>query len=233
MTGEKYSQSRSAFLDAAITSEEGLEEATACIWNDFYLLAVNSRVYALDFLQKTYLPDEPYSSYQYEGYVLDNIPARVMWQRDSVLCFGSSDGLIMEFYTDREDPLSYNDNGEPITAYWDTPFFTGSLRHNRKQFCYLSMTLAPHAVTSTTIYARRNGLWERLFENATTARYLLFEYIHFGKMTFSTDKSPRCLGRKIDVRVVDKTQFRFENSENNEPFGIYDFTFEYTETEKF
>lgn len=233
ITGEKYSQSRSAFLDAAIVKENGLSDACACVWNDFYMLAVNSKIYALDLLQKTYLPDEPYSSYQYEGYVLDNIPARVLWHKDGVLCFGSEDGKIREFYTDKGDPLSYNDDGEAVLAHWDTPYFTGRLRHHRKHFKYLSLSLAPHPVTSAAIYARKNGLWERLFENATTARHFLFEYLHYGKLTFSTDRSPRCLGRKIDVRVVDKTQFRFENHETNEPFGIYDFTLEYTETEKF
>lgn len=233
VTGEKYSQSRSAFLDAAIVNESGLCEASACVWNDFYLLAVNSKVYALDMLQKTYLPDEPYSSYQYEGYVLDNIPARVMWQKDGILCFGGDDGKIREFYTDKGDPLSYNDDGEAIFAHWDTPYFTGRHRHLRKHFNYLALSLAPHPVTSAAIYARKSGLWESLFKNATIARYFLFEYLHYGKLTFSTDRSPRCLGRKIDVRVVDKTQFRFENHEKNEPFGIYDFTLEYTETEKF
>ncbi|MBR6736192.1 MAG: hypothetical protein IKL92_04950, partial [Oscillospiraceae bacterium] len=233
ITGEKYSQSRSAFLDAAIVKERGLSDACACVWNDFYLLAVNSKIYALDLLQKTYLPDEPYSSYQYEGYVLDNVPARVLWQKDGVLRFGTDNGEIREFYTDKGDPLSYNDDGAAILAHWDTPYFTGRLRHHRKHFNYLSVSLAPHPVTSAAIYARKNGLWERLFDNATTARYFLFEYLHFNKLTFSTDRFPRCLGRKIDVRVVDKTQFRFENHEKNEPFGIYDFTLEYTETEKF
>ncbi len=233
VTGEKYSQSRSALLDSKLTREQNLKDAAACIWNDFYLLCVNGRVYALDSLQKTYLPDEPYSSYQYEGYVLDHIPARVMWNAGDKLCFGTADGKVAEFYTDKTDPASYNDDGEAIHACWCTPYYTGRVRHQRKRFSYLSATLAPHPVTSVSVWAEKNGVFQKLFEDNTNARYFTFDYLNFAKLTFSTDRSPRCIRRKIDVGIVDKTRFRLENAALNEPFGIYDLTVEYMETGKF
>ena len=233
VTGEKVSQSRSAFLDARLTKEENLADAFALVWNDFYLLCVNSRVYALDLLQKTYLRDEPYSTYQYEGYVLEDIPARVMWSDGETLCFGTESGAVMTFYSDKNDPASYQDNGKAIRAYWTTPYYTGRVRHRRKRFTYLSVTLAPHPVTSVAVQAEKAGIWQRLFSDETSARYFTFAYLNFDKLTFSTDRSPRCIRRKIDVGIVDKTRFRLENNALNEPFGIYDLTVESIETGKF
>jgi hypothetical protein len=218
VTGEKYSQSRSAFLNACLTAEENMSDAAAIVWNDFYLLFLNERVYVLDGLQKTYLRDEPYSLFQYEGYVLDHIPARVVWQSDGKLCFGTEDGEVMEFYTDKDDPDSYNDNGAPIEAYWDTPYYLGQVRHNRKRFSYLSLTLAAYPTTSVTVWAKKVGSWKQLFSEAVTA---------------DTDLSPRCVRRPIDIGLVDKTMFRLENKALGEPFALYDLTTEYIELGKF
>lgn len=39
LTGEKYSQSRSYYIDNALTAEKGLADAYAYIWRDFYLIS--------------------------------------------------------------------------------------------------------------------------------------------------------------------------------------------------
>lgn len=233
VTGEKYSQNRSGFLNARLLEESGLEEAVACVYNDFYLLCVGGRVYVLDGLQKSYAKGEPYSTHQYEGYLLDNIPARTIWTRDGILCFGTESGAVCAFYTDKHDHASYNDNGAPINAYWDTPYFSGKVRHNRKWFTYLSMTLAPHPQTSVKVWGKVYGIWRMLFDAESQARYFDFNEIDFSKFTFSTDTSPRNIHQKIDVRYVDKMMLRFQNDRLGEPFGLYDMTLEYTEGGKF
>ena len=224
---------RSAFLNARLVREEGLENAVSAVYDDFYMLFLNGRVYCLDGLQKSYSKNQPYSSFQYEGYLLDNIPAHTAWTADGALWFGTKDGRVCRFYTDKTDPASYNDDGAPIEAYWDTPYFAGKLRHTRKTFRYLSATLAPSVATSLTVYARRLGLWTRLFRDDASARYFDFDNIDFGKLSFSTDTSPRNIRKRIWVGVVDKAQFRLENNELNEPFGVYDLTAEFVETGKF
>jgi hypothetical protein len=233
VTGEKYSQNRSYRLDSKLLSEPGLEDAVACVYNDCYLLAVGDHVYVLDGLQKTYAKGEPYSAYQYEAYLWDNIPARILWVHGGKLYFGTEEGQVKAFYTDPKDLASYTDDGAAIRAYWDTPYFSGKIRHNKKWFTYLSVTLAPHSQTSVKVYAKVYGIWKLLIDDQNSARYFDFNSIDFEKFTFSTDTSPRNIHHKIDLRYVDKVMLRLENDAPGEPFGIYDLTLEYTEGGKF
>ena len=229
ITGEKYSQNRSGFLNSKMINEN-LADAVCCVFNDFYFLAVPSgRVYVLDSLQKTYSKNEPYSTFQYEGYVLDNINARVMWADDATLYFGDSAGSVWAFYKDKSDPNSFNDNGMAIKAYWDTPYFSGKVIHNKKKFTYMSLTLAPAPQTGVRVYGKVKGLWKVLFEDFVTARYFDFKYLDFSKFTFSTDASPINIKKELDVQFVDKLMFRLENDALNEPFGIYDLSVEFME----
>jgi len=236
LTGERYSQLRSAFLNAKLLAEEGLSGACACVYRDFYLLFVNGHVYALDGLQRAQLSGEPYSTHQYEGYYLDHVPACAVWVRRAedadVLCFGTETGNVCEFYRDKADPLSYNDDGAAIPAHWDTPYLCGEIRHTRKVFSYFSATLAPSVATTLTVYAKTFGIWRKLFTDAASARYFDFNSLDFSKFSFSTDTGPVNVRRKIRIGVVDKTMFRLENNEKNEPFGLYDLTVSYTETGK-
>ena len=232
LSGERVTEARSAMLNARLLEEEHPEEACAAVFHGFYLLCLNGRVYALDSLQRVRAASAPACAYQFEGYLLDSVPARCIWVRDDTLYFGTADGDVRAFYTDKTDPESYSDDGSAIRAYWDTPYFAGALRHSRKRFCYLSVTLAPSVATSLTVYARRFGIWQKLFADHSSARYLDFSRLDFSKFTFSTDTSPINVRKRIGLPTTDKAMLRLENNERNEPFGIYDLTLEYTETGK-
>ena len=65
------------------------------------------------------------------------------------------------------------------------------------------------------------------------ARYFAFGKLTFSKFTFSTDTTPKTIAQKIKVKKVDKTRFRLENREENEPFGIYEISIEFTESGKY
>ena len=71
-------------------------DAYAYIWRDFYLISTGGgRVYLLDGLQKSYERDNPYSSFQYECYVWENVPARVFWEdAEGRLCFGDASARL-------------------------------------------------------------------------------------------------------------------------------------------
>ena len=96
-----------------LTAEEKLADAFAFVWRDFYLLSMGTgRVYLLDGLQKSYERNTPYSSYQYECYYWENVPARVMWEDvEGRLCFGTVGGDIFRFYDNVTSQKSYNDVG--------------------------------------------------------------------------------------------------------------------------
>lgn len=229
ITGEKYTQERSFYIRNALI-EEDLENSYACTYNDFYVIATPKRVYLLDGLQKVYEKNNPYSSFQYECYYWEIPNINVIFVEDNTLCFGTYDGEIMKFYTDKYLQTSYNDNGEPIKARWDTNALDGELFYKKKNFKYLSAQIAPAIATGYEVWAEIKGIWKKLFDSGAKARYFDFSYIDFGKINFSSDASPRTIGRKIRIKRVDKVRFSYRNEELNEPFGLYAIGTEFTES---
>ena len=230
LTGEKYSQERSYYIGSAIREAEDRSAASACIYGDFYAMALDGTVYLLDLQQKTYEKNSPYSSFQYECYYFPDIPARVMFtDEDGALCFGTADGKLCRFASSLDSPASYNDDGEAITAYWDTADFDGNLFFQTKSFTGVAARLAAAPVTGVKIYALVRGIWKQVYDAKSKARYLSFEYIDFGKFTFSGDQTPRTLYGKVKLKKVDKVRFRLRNDEVNEPFGLYAFGVQYKE----
>lgn len=229
ITGEKYTQGRSFYIDGALAGEN-LENSYAIAWKDFYVLATDKRIYLLDSLQKVYEKNNPYSSYQYECYYWEIPNISVLFTEDDTLCFGTNDGRIMKFYTDKSSQTSYNDNGEPIKARWDTNAMDGELFYKKKNFKYLSASIAPAIATGFEAWAQVKGLWTRLYDSGAKARYFDFRYIDFSKINFSSDTTPRTLGHKIRLKRVDKVRFSFRNEELNEPFGLYAIGTEFTES---
>lgn len=230
LTGEKYSQQRSLYLSSAIQEHgDALENAAAIVWRDFYILGVGGKAYLLDGLQKDYAKDAPYSNFQYEGYVCNNIPARIWYKDGDALCFGTPDGRLCRFHTLVDDPQSYNDDGKAIKAYWDTPDLSGAHFWKNKTFRYVAARLAAAPVTGVQILAQVRGIWQKIFDAGEKARFIDWSYIDYGKFVFSADRTPRTVGGKIKLKKVDKVRFRFLNEELNEPFGLYAVGFEFTE----
>ena len=230
LTGERYSQQRGMFLSTAIQHEPSLEDSFAFVWNDFYMLtAQGGRVYMLDGLQKQYERDAPYSSFQYEGYYLEGVNARVFWQEGGKLWFGTPSGTLCRFYDRPKDPYSYNDDGRPIVAHWDTPDLDGKVFFKNKTIRHLAVRLASAPWTSVEIWAQVRGLWRSRYSSGARANYWDWGYIDFHKISFSADRTPRTLNCKARLSKVDKVRFRLKNEVLNEPFGLYNFAVEFTE----
>ena len=230
ITGEKYSQNRSFFLDGKLLKEENLKDAYACVFKDLYWLCVNGVAYILDGLQPMQTDKSmPYATRQYAGFFRTNLPARIMWTDEKDLYFGTDDGRICKFFSDSNAMSSYNDDGEAIHAIWDTPDFTGNLFYHNKTFRHMDVRLASAANTSIKLYVQKRGLWEFIKEETKKMRFFDFDNINFSKFTFSTDTTPKTVSTKIKVKKVDKARFRLENNELNEAFGLYDMAFEYVE----
>ena len=231
LTGEKYSQSRSYYIDNILTAEKNLADAYAYVWRDFYLISTGTgRVYLLDGLQKSYDKNSPYSHFQYECYYWENVPARVFWEdAEGRLCFGDAEGNTFRFFDDVTAQKSYNDNGVAIPARWDTPELSGKLFYKNKNFRRIDFVLAPAIATGATVYAQVKGVWSEIFDSGASAMYFDFTHINWERINFSTDESPRTMGGKIKIKKVDKVAFSLRNERINEPFGIYSLAMEYTE----
>jgi hypothetical protein len=230
ITGEKYAQNRSYYLDGKLLEEENLHNAFAYSWRDFYILCINGHCYVLDGLQPIRTDkSKPYATRQYVGFYWDNIPATCMFEMGGNLCFGSGDGKIYIFYSHKEDVESYNDVGEPINCRWETADISERLFYKYKKYRYLALKCLPSRASSIEIWAQRNGLWEMIKEDEQTLRFFDFNFIKFDKFSFSPDNTAKVLPAKVRLRKLDHVRFRFVNEQLNEPLGLINFAVEYTQ----
>ena len=230
ITGEKYGQNRSFFLNGKLLNEPNLEKAFAYVYKDFYWLCVNNVAYILDGLQPLQTDKSmPFATRQYAGFYRTNIPANCMWEENGKLYFGGTNGNIYEFYTDENDLYSYNDDGQPIEAIWESPDFDGRLFYKNKTFRYLAVRLQSSISTSIDIWIEKRGIWGFSKRDDTSAKYLVFSKLIFSKFSFNSDTTPKIIATKLRVKKVDKARFRFINAELNEPFGLFDVALEYVE----
>lgn len=230
ITGEKYAQNRSYFLDGKLLEEENLDEAFGFVYKDMYWLCLNNVAYILDGLQALRTDkSKPYATRQYAGFYRNNLPARVMWEQDGRLFFGTSDGRICRFYNDKYSLDSYNDDGKAIEAIWETPDIDGNLFYKNKTVRYVALRLDSAIATSVAIYIMNRGLWQFIKKDDTSGRYLSFAHLVFSKFSFSGDKTQHTFATKVRIKKVDKFRLRLINGEKNEPFGLFDIAFEYVE----
>jgi len=230
ITGKELTNLRSFFLNGKLLEETDLEKAYAFVYKDFYILAVNNVLYLLDGLQSVQTDKSaPYSTRQFVGYYRDGIDANVMWEEDGALWFGSKTGRVCRFYTNPNDVMSYNDDGAPIYCRWETPDFDGKLFYKNKTFRYLAVRLKQAVATSIRMSAMKRGVWTVLSSDSSTASYMTFKGLIFSKLSFSSDLTNRVVALKTRIKKVDKTRYRFENLNVNEPFALDKIGIEYVE----
>lgn len=230
ITGEKYAQDRSYYLEGKLLKEEGLENAFAYTWKDYYILCLNDHLYILDGLQPMHTDkSRPYATRQYAGFYFTNVPASCFFEINSELYFGSANGCIYKWHTDEKLLASYNDDGEAISAVWETADISEKLFYKKKTYRYLAVRCMPEISSSIEVLAQKNGIWQTIKEDTTTLKYFSYMYFIYSKMTYSTNKTQRVTATKIRLKKLDHVRFRFENNKLNEPLGINDFAVEYTQ----
>lgn len=234
VTGEKYAQNRSFYLNGKLLEEENLEDACSVVFKDMYWLCVNDRCYILDGLQAVQTDKSmPYATRQYCGFYRTNVPANVMWVYDNKLWFGTRDGRICRFHTDKGSVTSYNDNGQPISACWETPDIDGNLFYKNKSVRYLAVRLESAIATSIKIWAMERGLWNFVTSDDAAGRFFTYKNFTYSKFTYACDRTQKITKTKLRIKKVDKFRLKFENDKTNEPFGLYDVAIEFVENGNF
>lgn len=234
IVGERFSQNRSYYMNGKLLEETNKSEAYACVYKDMYWLCLNGVAYILDGQQNLGTnAGEPYSTRQYACFYETNIPARIMWVDETDLYFGADSGKVYRFYTDPDELASYNDDGEAIAAAWETPDLSGNLFYKNKSFRYLALQMAPSAITSIAVYAMKRGIWNKIWQDESHARYFSYHQLRYSRFTYSNDQTARTLHNKIRIKRVDKARFRFVNDTLNEPFGLMQIAVEFVENGNF
>ena len=230
ITGEKYSQDRSYYLEGKLLKEEGLENAIGFTWKDFYMVAINNHLYILEGLQPMHTDkSKPYATRQYAGFYFTNIPATCFFEKNDYLYFGTNEGKIYRFFKDDHDLKSYADDGEPITAIWETADISEKLFYKKKTYRYLALRCMPEITSSVKVYAQKQGQWNLLKDDQSKLKYFTYSSLQYSKLSYSTDKTQKISATKIRLKKLDHVRFRFVNDRLYEPLGINDFAVEYTQ----
>lgn len=218
VTGERYAQNRSYYVNARLCKEANLQEAYACVWNRFYVLCINGSAYLLDGQQKAYERNEPHSAHQYECYHFTNLPVRIVWADGDALWFGTEDGRICTFGEGGRKGL-HSDNGVAVKAWWTTPLLELGTWGNYKRISGVWATFQPFNKSSGRIYYgtdREAGRLAREFE----ANILDWNDVDFDDFSFESSDRPKIVASRAKTRKTKLFQLRLENAKD-EPFGIF------------
>lgn len=221
ITAERTLQNRSYYVDSQLTKEPSLQNAVATEWNGYYVVAVNGNAYLLDSKQRG--EGKNPSSFYYECYFWNNIPATCFLVHNGELYFGTPSGQICKFNTDIEKMHRFNDNGVAITAIWSTkadndgiPNMTKTMQ---KKGCLI--TLKPFVRSGVKIFVKtEKDTVQRLIKSAI-AGILTWEDLDFDEFTFISNDNARTIPFKKKVKKYQSLQFFVQNDKLNQGFGVF------------
>lgn len=230
-TTNKIVRNRSFLLDQKLLKETNLKNAVCAVWDNYYMLVVNSHAYILDGRHKTnnYAGN---TSYGYESYYWENIPAICITSYDRELWFGTSDGKVCRFknsgsgndYSDGT-MIGSTEGGTAITARWSTPYDNDDRSEYFKTLMKKGTmcTVAPYERSSVNVYISIDGYSRTFIGKWNVDIANLFDgVIDFERLSFNTDHAPRDAFFKKKFKKYKRLQIILENDSINEPFGVFE-----------
>jgi hypothetical protein len=213
----------SSSIDRKLLLESALDTAISVDFDKKYWLAVNGKVYVLDYTQKT--TTNPYG----EWYVYDNIPASSFIVMGDFLYFGSSiDGLVFRFCKDYE-ANAFNDDGTAINAYWKSKQLTFNADEMTKYIDSIYLSLKPATQTSVDLYYTSDKKENVLINANKTVQFNLFDFnnIDFNNFTFYVSSFPKEIKTKVKAKQVTHFQLMIQNNILDESISILSLGIEY------
>ena len=226
VTAEKIAQNRSRYIDPRLT-EENLSEAVTCSYNGNYLIFAGGRVYGLDGRQARAYTGRNETTFLYECFYWENVPARCVLRvidgGEESLYFGTADGKVCRFNTDIAGLTRFNDDGAAITAMWSTKSDDDGdvmvLKTMLKKGN--AVEIKPYNRSSAKILFRTEkdpAAWE-----ATEGTMDIFDWedIDFSRFTFNANDAPATIPFRRKVKNYKRLQIVVKNDAVNEGFGVY------------
>ncbi|MBQ9975838.1 MAG: hypothetical protein IJP16_04945 [Clostridia bacterium] len=229
LTSERIVQNRSARIDPKLI-KENLADAVSISFDGAYMVFIDDRVYGLDGKQQRSYPSRADTSYLYECFYWDNVPARVVMKLvengKEYLYFGTKDGRICKLNTDIDGLTKFNDGGAPIRAVWSTkadddgdPMILKTLLKKGN-----AVTIKPYNRSSAKICFRTDKDAEAQQVAYGTMDIFDWEDIDFERFTFNSNDAPSEIPFNRKVKNYKRLQFVVVNDVANEGFGVYGIT---------
>lgn len=221
ITLERTVRRRSGLVDPKLTKESGLENAYGCVWGDWYVIAINNKCYVADSKQKSYkgsLAD----NFMYEWYYWDNIPARVLFEHDNTLMFGTASGGLCRFNNDIDGVTKYSDDGTAIVAEWATKADDDGdfMRYKTMIRRGSGVQCKPYSSGSVKVLVRTEKDFGYEIKTDTMS-FFNFNDINFNSFSFNTMDTPQIVPLNQKVRKYKTMQIIVRNEGANEGFGVF------------
>ena len=213
-------QNSSYFVDNKLHRESG--KPVAAVWNDRYLLCFpdTQHCYVADSRQTSGSTE---SSFVYEWYYWENIPAARWYEIDGELYFGTRDGKLCKFNTDINDLTMYSDGmqrdevgswtgGVAIPCHWKTKSDILSSISDKKSMARrgCSVMLKPYERSSVRAVVESEGV----IVNQTVD-------------VVGTEITTTVFPFERSIKHFSTIQMTFSNDEKDEGFGLYGIQLKY------
>lgn len=226
LTAERIAQNRSYRVDPKLRTEN-LKEAVTCSWDGCFLIFVGGHVYGLDGRQPKSYPTRNDTSFLYECFYWENVPARcvlrVIDEGEEALYFGTEDGHICKFNTDINSVSKYRDDSSAIEAIWSTKFDDDGDPMVLKTMLKKgnAVTIKPYSRSGAKILIRTDRdavAWQAASGNMDIFDW---EYIDFERFTFVSNEGPAEIPFRRKVKNYKRLQIVIKNDSIDEGFGVY------------
>lgn len=193
-------------VNERLLRENNLENAISIDFDKKYWLALNGNVYLYDYSIK-------------EWFLYDNIQAHCFIERNGDLYFGNStEGFLYRVMKETE-PRPYNDDEQPIKAYWKSKHFTFGADELRKLVDKVYFGLKPMTRTSADLYYISNKKESDLVK--TSSMDLLdFRNIDFNRWSFILSSFPQENMAKIKAKKITHFQLVIKNDKADDGMGL-------------
>ncbi len=200
-------------VDAKLLQEPNLNKAISVEFDNKYWVAVNGKVYVLDYAQRSQY--NPYG----EWYLYDNIHASCFIEKDGYLYFGSStDGLLYRFKK-TDELFPYNDDGEPIKCHWISKVLSFGMDERRKIVEKVFFSIKPYIHTSADLYYVSDKK-SRKFIKTTRKDLFHYSYVDYSFFTYGSRDFPQEATNKIKAKKIVYFQLEVRNEKVDEAFGM-------------
>jgi hypothetical protein len=210
-------------IDRKLLLETGLSNATSVDFDKKYWLALNGKVYVLDYTQKS--TANPYG----EWFVYDNILASCFLEMGGFLYFGSSvEGSVYRFKQEY-DGEAYNDDGAPINAYWKSKPLTFDADEMTKYVNGLYFSLKPASQTSIELYYSSDKDENVAIIPSKPIQFNLFDFgnLDFANFTFYFSNFPKEVHEKVKAKQITHFQLMIQNNKLNESLTLLSLGIDY------
>ena len=203
--------------------ESKLKEAVSVDYDNKYMLAVNGKVFVWDYLMTPYTNTGKLDNdaKRLAWFIFDNMNVEIFIKTNNNLFYASENKIIKMVE-------ALNDFGEPINAYYKTPFLQfGAVPYLKTVKNIYVQTLADNAVQiDMTYFTEESPLGEKEAEPIRIYDKIWhsFKWNTFGWQFTNIANTFR---RKCSLKKIQMCSVLFENNEADKDMGISHISFQY------